>query len=142
MKKWSHRQYLTTLEWLDKEWDTPNRTDHYLMQIAVEVARTKAKNPSSVKMEHMKLRFKDTTGKNITQDDIIEATKRSKSAWMGKMTVPIKVIDEEGNESLVGTYKNKAKPKVVTKLSSKPEDNSNGNRDGTRKISRPIRGRR
>ena len=30
----SHREYLTWMVWLNEEWNNPNRTDHYLMQIA------------------------------------------------------------------------------------------------------------
>ncbi len=31
----THRQFLTWQEWLAEQWNTPSRTDHYLMRVAL-----------------------------------------------------------------------------------------------------------
>jgi hypothetical protein len=51
--------------WATDEWNRPDRTDHYLMRVAVEVARSRVKHPERVTLEDMKL----TWGKAEEADD-------------------------------------------------------------------------
>ena len=52
--------------------------DYYLAQIALEVRRTKAKNPAALKLKHMLIQFASKTKKS-TQ----ETLQASKNYWMG-----------------------------------------------------------
>lgn len=50
--KHTHRQYRLWLAWLDQQWERPDRTDYYLMQIAAEVRKVLAKNRKQIEIEH------------------------------------------------------------------------------------------
>ncbi len=46
------------MHWLEEEeWEHPNSTQYYLMQIAQEVRRVLTKKPGQVKLEHFKMEF-------------------------------------------------------------------------------------
>ena len=86
MERWTERKLGAVLEWLAKQWDTPDRTDYYLMQIAYEVCRMMTKNPGQVKMEHFKLRF----GAGATEKAKVskeQANAWAKSRWFGFLGV-------------------------------------------------------
>ncbi len=54
----TYREYLTWMAWLDEEeWEHPNPTQYYLMQIAQEVCRVISKKPEKIKLEHFKMQF-------------------------------------------------------------------------------------
>jgi len=50
----THREFRTWHEWLKIQWNTPSRTDHYLMKIAKEIRSIFNKN---VKEEHFLAKF-------------------------------------------------------------------------------------
>lgn len=77
----THRQFLAWQAWLDEQWDRPDRTDQYLMQIACEVARANAKHPDRLRLEHFRLRFGAArpAGRKLTPE---EAAAASKARWM------------------------------------------------------------
>lgn len=84
-KEHTHREYLAWQAWLDGEQDRPDSTQHYLMQIAMEVRRVLSKNPNSIKLNDFKLSFKrkgeKTTGSlGYTKE---QATAWAKARWMG-----------------------------------------------------------
>jgi hypothetical protein len=58
MEKHTEREMKITLAWLEMQWDHPNRTDWYLMQIAAEVRKGLVKRPNNVKTENLKIKFK------------------------------------------------------------------------------------
>jgi hypothetical protein len=53
----TNSQLQVALQWAEDEWNRPSRTDHYLMRVAAEVARTRAKNPERVTLDDMKLEW-------------------------------------------------------------------------------------
>ena len=54
----THRQFRAWQAWLARQWDEPDRTDHYLMQVAAEVRRSAAgRKARQVKLEHLRIRF-------------------------------------------------------------------------------------
>jgi len=55
MREHSYRDYLTWMAWLDEQWEMPSRTDHYLMQIAMEIRREFVKQPP--RLEQFKIPF-------------------------------------------------------------------------------------
>ncbi len=75
----SHREYLTWLSWLQLQDNEPTVDQYYLMQIAQEVRRGYAKKPKTVKLEHMKLKFKSSVG-TITDPKAAAAT--AKTRWL------------------------------------------------------------
>jgi hypothetical protein len=57
MERSSHREYLLWKRHFKDEWNHPNRTDHYLMQIAREVKRVLSKKPAKIQLKHFLLDF-------------------------------------------------------------------------------------
>lgn len=88
IRKHTYRQMLTWMAYLGEEWNQPDRSDHYLMQIAMEVRRVLHKNPSSVKLDDMKIPFDPVHTKDgkvkrkvATPEEREEATRVAKVAW-------------------------------------------------------------
>jgi hypothetical protein len=57
MQRISHREFLLWCDYLDEEWNTPSRSDHYLMQIAQEVRRVLSKKPNKIKLKEFLFKF-------------------------------------------------------------------------------------
>jgi len=74
------------MAWLNEDLERPSRSDWYLMQIAAEVARTKVKDPSSVRLSDMKLKadHSEEVRRAVTCE---EASVRSRSRWYGFLGV-------------------------------------------------------
>ena len=72
---------------LQRRATAPTRIDYYLMQIALEVARTNAKHPRKLKLSNFKLALvtpdtlKQTTTPQ-TRDERKAHIKQSKAAWL------------------------------------------------------------
>lgn len=79
MESMSHREYLTRLAWIEDNYNDPNRTDFYLMQIATEIRRVLHKHPKQVKINQFKLPF----GKKKEQK--WSTMEESKAAWFGAL---------------------------------------------------------
>ena len=78
----SHREYLTRLAWLDSQWNKPDRSDYYAMQIASEVRRWTSKNPNKVTIEQMKLPFQTQIGKEQREEELAQLKmENSKAVW-------------------------------------------------------------
>ncbi len=55
----THRQYLVWQEWLNQEWNRPDRSDHYAMQVAKTVAQSAAgRHGRGIKLNQFKIPFK------------------------------------------------------------------------------------
>lgn len=65
----THREYLMWMAWRQLEWNRPSRTDHYLMQIALEVRRVLAKRPAMYKLMQFIIDF---TFPNLTKTEEAE----------------------------------------------------------------------
>lgn len=85
MRQTSNREYQAWTEWLDRQWNEPDRTDHYLMQVAREVAYTHV-NPR--KVGKMKITFeKQAVGpepvpKKMTRKQAADA---ARARWTGRV---------------------------------------------------------
>jgi hypothetical protein len=60
MDRLTLQQARLTLRWLDDEWNHPDRTDHYLMQIACAVVRSAVKDPKTISLDDFKLQMRRT----------------------------------------------------------------------------------
>lgn len=78
---------LVWLAWLDSQYEVPARGDFYLMQVAAEVRRVLSKKPSAIKLSDFHLRFSERAPASKQQ-----AAAVSKAAWVGRMTMPVKVV--------------------------------------------------
>lgn len=88
LEKITHREILKWESWFSTEWNEPTKSDQYLMQIAAEVRRVLAKNPSKIKNDHLKIKFvKVEPKKKLTKE---EATKAAKARWSGILGLTIK----------------------------------------------------
>jgi hypothetical protein len=77
----SSYDFLAWMEYLQEQDERRKKEEYYLAQIAVEIRRTRAKNPKSIKLEHGLLQFK--SAKKSKQMTVEERTRISKTAWCG-----------------------------------------------------------
>jgi hypothetical protein len=92
MAKTTNREYLAWMEWLDQRWNEPDRTDHYLMQIAREVAYA---HVDPKKVGDMKIRFSkqvfEAPRKPMTRR---EASAAARARW--SHIAPVRKEDRHG----------------------------------------------
>lgn len=84
MRETTSREFLEWMEYLDKEeWQKHHREDFYLAQIAMEVARTRVRNPGSLKAENYLLKFvtRGEAAAPVSQEEVEERTAMSKGKW-------------------------------------------------------------
>lgn len=79
-RTWTDRQLRAALGWLREELDHPDRTAHYLMQVAAVVRQCHAKDPGKVKIGDFKLTFVEP-GKKMTRE---QATAYAKAALVAR----------------------------------------------------------
>lgn len=101
----THRQFASWSVYLEEEWNRPDRTDHYLMQVGVEVRRVLSREPNSHKLDDMRLEFKrpepepdpkTAAGRRRIEELRVEQTKKSQSGWawlIGKAKRMIRLPD-------------------------------------------------
>lgn len=96
--KLSFKEFLLWQDYFKEEWNTPDRTDHYLMQVALKIIETNTKN-SKTKLNDLKIPFKEAKkkpGKFVHTKQSIEATK---SRWRAAAGYdPINLPQEESQE--------------------------------------------
>ena len=76
------REFADWLEYFQEEWNTPNRTDHYLALVATRVQQANAKHPNQIKLRHNVLTFKrPPKAKPLTAQRKKEIAATSKAKW-------------------------------------------------------------
>ena len=93
----THRQFVVWCAWLDIEFDRPDRSDWYAMQVAAEVRRVLAKNPGNIKTDSFKLKFQ--VGAKTVKPTRAEAAAAAKERSLARMTGNVirVVVDRDGN---------------------------------------------
>ena len=86
MERWTHREYLTRLAWIEEQWNFPSRSDQYLMQVAAEVRRVLSKKPDAVKLEHFKLKFGTVKRKPAQKLTKAQQVKMHFQRWVAVVT--------------------------------------------------------
>ncbi len=81
----TQRQFVTWVAWLRVQWDRPDRTDGYLMQVAAEVRRGHVKNPRKVKLEDFRLKYDGGSSRKKPAMTKEQATAMSKAVWMARL---------------------------------------------------------
>lgn len=80
----THRQFEAWRAWELDDMNVLGKNEYYLMQTACEARRVLSSKPSSIKLEHFKLTFKDKTSRPMD-----EASKNmlavTKSVWITRM---------------------------------------------------------
>lgn len=87
MERISYRQYSTWIAWLDQQWNKPDRSDHYMMQVAAEVRRVLSKKPQSIKLGHFLLKFEFVPPRPTTSKQALAA---SKAKWFAAVGMVVK----------------------------------------------------
>lgn len=81
----THREYQVWMCWLEKQWNKPSRSDHYLMRVAQRVLQSQSTKPQKVDLDDQKVSF--TLVKKKTEEETVESKKEkskySKSIWTG-----------------------------------------------------------
>lgn len=85
---WPNREVNLWAAWLDDQWNQPDRTDHYLIQVAYLVALANSKNPRRLKMGQFKIEFGPEKRKGPATRE--QAAAWSKAKWLGMMTMPVR----------------------------------------------------
>ena len=85
----SNRHALMWFRWLHIQWNTPSRSDYYLMQIAAEIRRGNLERGQRVAVDDMKLTFKSSNEKQDTTSTGDRAA-LMKSMWMGRVGGKVK----------------------------------------------------
>lgn len=70
MRTWTARQCSAASDWLRRRWNSPDRTDHYLMQIAQEIVRSRVKPEAinSVTLGSFEITFEQRTQSERERD--------------------------------------------------------------------------
>jgi hypothetical protein len=94
----THRMFLAWQAWLEMQWNKPTKTDHYLMQIAVEVRRVLAKDPRKIKLDDARLEFSKPGDKKKVPEEVAGAMAMGK--WLGSFGGfgAVRIVDSEGQE--------------------------------------------
>lgn len=72
MREHTERELRVWLAWMALQWDSPDRSDYYLMQVACEVRRVLSRDPRAISISDFKLQFREA-GPAVRRD--------SKAAW-------------------------------------------------------------
>jgi hypothetical protein len=91
----TYRQFKVWQAWLREEWNTPTRSDYYLMEIACEVRRVLSSKPGNIKVEHFKLEW--VTGsqeKELTPEQLDQFSDWVLAIWAGRFGMPIQGLPE------------------------------------------------
>jgi hypothetical protein len=91
--------------WFEEEWNRPDRTDHYLMELMCQVRLLFAKRGANIQPEHFKLTF--TFGESNSNPPLTpeESAKRSKARWLcmfDKKKIQYKVLSPEEIKKIKG----------------------------------------
>lgn len=87
MREHTDREFRTIVEWMALEDNRPTRSDWYLMQIALQVARKFATNPAGIQLKDFVL-SKELPVKLSEQEQVAatqHATAVSKFAWGARL---------------------------------------------------------
>lgn len=92
MDRLTHREFLTWGEWFKQQWNEPNRSDHYLMQIACEIVRVNLKKGAAqkLKLSQFLLPFKWIMGGQAVSPE--EAARQAKRTWIARLGGKVKIV--------------------------------------------------
>lgn len=72
------------MEWLNNQWNEPDKKDYYLMQIAQEVRRVLSKSPSKIKLKDFLIKFKQGRREPVAKKpDNKTLAQWAKAKWLG-----------------------------------------------------------
>lgn len=87
MRAHTHREFKIADAWLDEQWYSPSRSDHFLMRIAQRVQQVLSKNPSKITLEHQEVfgrpKKESEEPEKMSAEEIKERTMWSKMRWFG-----------------------------------------------------------
>lgn len=79
MRQHTERELRVWLAWMTMQWDNPDRSDYYLMQVACEVRRVLSNNPRGIKVADFRLQFgQPAAGRPASRQ---QAAEWSKARW-------------------------------------------------------------
>lgn len=107
MESISYEEYLIRLQWIEDEFDRPNRSDHYLMLIAAEVRRVLSKNPNLIKLNDFKLNFKDPPELTLEEATRISKARVAARSRRPKPPVPPRKAPDARNRTRQTGSKNR-----------------------------------
>ena len=106
----SHEEHKLWLAWLDMQWDTPSRSDWYLMQVAAEIEMLRTSKGVYISSKKLPFRtvkvYSSHQGEEEYREDyqkesltVEEATRVAKAQWAGVFKGRVETIkkDKDGN---------------------------------------------
>ncbi len=79
IKNTTDREYVAWSEWLNNQWEEPDRTDLYIMQLTLQVASMLSKK--KMKLNDFKLEFSSNKSEKQTQASV----DTSKAQWLRRV---------------------------------------------------------
>ena len=82
----THREFATWRAWLDQQWNEPDRTDHYLMQLAhLVVSCLTDQNPTTLDEFRIKFRSATKASKPKPKMSVEEFSALERAKWLGAL---------------------------------------------------------
>ena len=93
MQEHTYREYKTWLTWLDEQWHCPNRSDNYLIQVAMEIRKLlntlrifgSRKTPEAVDPDDFRVKFVQPGAEKMKTTPETQA--RSKAGWIAAVSI-------------------------------------------------------
>ena len=79
----THREYLAWQEWLDAQWNEPDKLCDYVRQVSFDLRRINAKDPKAVRFDETKIAYKQqrSGAAALTPEQIAQRMEASRTAW-------------------------------------------------------------
>ena len=94
----THRQYLAWQEWLQLQWNEPDRHDWYLMKIAAILSRSPFIGQMRIPFTIVKQSQGQSQG--ITREQIVEANRKERIDSLGASKVIVRRVSKDGTRIL------------------------------------------
>ena len=82
MRSLSHREYEARLEWINQQWNNPDRSDNYLMLLAQEVWMQRHPGKKPPVLEKFRINFTRKEGTGDDGEPKEDADASTKEGWL------------------------------------------------------------
>ena len=98
-REMGHAEYLKWLDWLDDQWNTPDRTDHYLMQVSANIFQSQSRNPTKIRSDQFRIKFVEANAKP-TEFELEQKAEQSRAHWNSFFSgIQKRILNERSRDS-------------------------------------------
>lgn len=100
----THRQFLAWQQWLEDQWNKPDRHDYYQMQTYQGTLRAKGVKPPPLEKCHIPFRFKSSDGSTkpvdtADQEYRAKISKMAQAVWTHRVGGNVRRQTADGNRT-------------------------------------------